>query len=46
VNLAGGLNLLAAMRSAGVRRLVVSSTAAVYGEPLATPIPEDARARR
>jgi len=42
VNLAGGLNLLAAMRSAGVRRLVVSSTAAVYGEPLATPIPEDA----
>src|SRR5581483_2498788 len=41
VNLAGGLNLLAAMRRAGVSRLVVSSTAAVYGEPLATPIPED-----
>lgn len=33
VNLRGGLNLLAAMRSAGVRRLVFSSTAAVYGEP-------------
>lgn len=42
VNLRGGLNLLAAMRRSGVMRLVVSSTAAVYGEPLATPIPEDA----
>jgi UDP-glucose-4-epimerase GalE len=42
VNLRGGLNLLAAMRRSGVSRLVVSSTAAVYGEPAATPIPEDA----
>ncbi len=42
VNFQGGLNLVAAMRKAGVRKLVVSSTAAVYGEPLATPIPEDA----
>jgi UDP-glucose-4-epimerase GalE len=29
------------MRGARVKRLVVSSTAAVYGEPLATPINED-----
>lgn len=33
VNVRGGLNLLDAMRKAGVRRLVASSTAAVYGEP-------------
>ena len=33
VNLRGGLVLLEAMRKAGVRRLVTSSTAAVYGEP-------------
>jgi len=42
VNLRGGLNLLAAMRRAGTKRLVVSSTAAVYGEPLTVPTPEDA----
>ncbi len=41
VNLKGGLNLLAAMRRAGVRRLVLSSTGAVYGEPHTTPTPED-----
>ncbi len=41
VNLHGGVNLLAAMRRTGVRRLVVSSTAAVYGEPLIVPTPED-----
>jgi UDP-arabinose 4-epimerase len=41
VNFRGGLNLLAAMRKAGVKRIVVSSTAAVYGEPLAVPISED-----
>jgi UDP-glucose 4-epimerase len=39
-NLGGTLNLLDAMRSAGVRRLVFSSTAAVYGEPVTTPIVE------
>jgi UDP-glucose-4-epimerase GalE len=33
VNVRGGLVLLEAMRKAGVQRLVVSSTAAVYGEP-------------
>ena len=42
-NLAGSLELVSAMRRAGVRRLVFSSTAAVYGEPETTPIREDAR---
>jgi UDP-glucose-4-epimerase GalE len=42
VNFQGGLNLLRAMRLAQTKRLVVSSTAAVYGEPRETPIPEDA----
>ena len=41
-NVAGTLDLLAAMREADVRTLVFSSTAAVYGEPTATPITEDA----
>ncbi len=39
-NLTGTLNLLEAMQSAEVSRLVFSSTAAVYGEPEETPIPE------
>ena len=39
-NLCGTLNLLDAMRAAGVQRLVFSSTAAVYGEPVDVPIPE------
>lgn len=39
------LSLLEAMHSQGVRRLVFSSTAAVYGEPEAIPIPETARLR-
>lgn len=42
VNVTGGLNLLDAMAAAGVRRLIFSSTAAVYGEPRQIPIPEDA----
>jgi UDP-glucose 4-epimerase len=42
-NVTGGLNLLDAMAAAGVRRIIFSSTAAVYGEPDAVPIPEDAR---
>jgi UDP-glucose 4-epimerase len=41
-NVAGGIALLEAARSAGVRRVVFSSTAAVYGVPAATPILEDA----
>ncbi|WP_030897635.1 UDP-glucose 4-epimerase GalE [Streptomyces sp. NRRL F-5126] len=39
-NVGGSMALLAAMRSAGVRRLVFSSTAATYGEPVSTPITE------
>jgi UDP-arabinose 4-epimerase len=42
VNFQGGLNLVLAMREAHVSRLVVSSTAAVYGEPASVPIAEDA----
>jgi UDP-glucose 4-epimerase len=34
------LNLLDAMREAGVKRLVFSSTCAVYGEPAEVPMPE------
>jgi UDP-glucose 4-epimerase len=41
-NVVGSLALLDAMRAAGVRRLVFSSTAAVYGNPVALPITEDA----
>ena len=44
-NVGGTLNLLDAMRAAGVRRLVFSSTASVYGEPAEIPIVEDAPAR-
>jgi UDP-glucose 4-epimerase len=40
-NVVGGIALLDAMRDAGVSRLVFSSTAAVYGIPLRTPIRED-----
>jgi UDP-glucose 4-epimerase len=39
-NVLGGLSLLDAMKGAGVRRLVFSSTAAVYGEPEKQPIEE------
>ncbi|UNO41573.1 UDP-glucose 4-epimerase GalE [Streptomyces sp. MST-110588] len=41
-NLGGTMELLAAMRAAGVRTLVFSSTAATYGEPERTPITETA----
>ena len=40
-NVAGSLELLTAMREAGVRKLVFSSTAATYGEPKTVPITED-----
>lgn len=40
-NLVGTLNLLNAMRRHGVRRLVFSSTCAVYGEPRSLPLTED-----
>ena len=42
-NTASTLALLEAMHATGVRNLVFSSTAAVYGEPEAVPIAEDAR---
>ena len=41
-NTASTLTLLEAMLAAGVKRLVFSSTAAVYGEPESTPILETA----
>ena len=40
-NVAGGVGLLEALRTAGVNRIVFSSTAAVYGVPEKTPITED-----
>lgn len=39
-NVAGSLTLLEAMRRNGIERMVFSSSAAVYGEPDVTPIPE------
>ena len=39
-NVTGSLCLLEAMRDEGVAHIVVSSTAAVYGEPALVPIPE------
>ncbi|MFE5214419.1 MULTISPECIES: UDP-glucose 4-epimerase GalE [unclassified Streptomyces] len=44
-NVAGSLALLGAMRDAGVRTLVFSSTAATYGEPEQVPITEAAPTR-
>ncbi len=44
-NVGGTMALLDAMRSAGVRRLVFSSTAATYGEPEQVPIVETAPTR-
>ncbi|MFD3735338.1 UDP-glucose 4-epimerase GalE [Streptomyces sp. NPDC058632] len=44
-NVGGTMSLLGAMREAGVRRLVFSSTAATYGEPEQVPIVESAPTR-
>ncbi|MBD9736114.1 NAD-dependent epimerase/dehydratase family protein, partial [Streptomyces sp. H28] len=44
-NVGGTMALLGAMREAGVRRLVFSSTAATYGEPDRIPITESAPTR-
>lgn len=40
-NLVGSLELLAAMRRHGCRRMVFSSSATVYGDPPAVPVRED-----
>ena len=40
-NVAGTISLTQAMAATGVKRLVFSSTAAVYGNPVQVPIPED-----
>ena len=40
-NVMASLRLASAMRKAGVGRIVFSSTAATYGNPVRTPIPED-----
>ncbi len=41
-NTIGSLTLLDALRERGIRKLIFSSTAAVYGNPNETPITEDA----
>jgi UDP-glucose 4-epimerase len=41
-NITGTLNLLAAMQKAGVKNIVFSSSATVYGMPKSVPIKEDA----
>lgn len=41
-NVTGSQTLLNAMVAAGVKKIVFSSTAAVYGNPASVPIPEDA----
>jgi UDP-glucose 4-epimerase len=44
-NTIGSLRVIEAVRAAGVRRFVFSSTAAVYGDPDSVPIPETAVTR-
>ena len=44
-NVAAGITLLDAMLQYGVKKLIFSSTAATYGEPEKTPIPEEHRTR-
>ncbi|MDF2764194.1 MAG: galE [Rhodospirillales bacterium] len=44
-NLCGSIELIDACIACGVKRIVFSSTAAVYGDPDAVPIPEDAPTR-
>ena len=41
VNVTGTVNLLEASRRAGVRRVVYTSSAAVYGDPVYLPVDED-----
>jgi UDP-glucose 4-epimerase len=42
-NLVGGYTLLDAMKEGGIRKIIFSSSAAVYGNPDRTPIQEDDR---
>lgn len=42
-NISGTVNVLEAMRAHGVKAIVFSSSAAIYGEPVRTPILEDDR---
>jgi UDP-glucose 4-epimerase len=42
-NVSAGINLLEAMLRHGVQKVIFSSTAATYGEPEKTPIPEEHR---
>ena len=42
-NISGTITLLQAMKEAGVRRLVFSSSATVYGDPERVPVKENAR---
>ena len=42
-NISGTISLLKTMQDAGVRRLVFSSSATVYGDPERVPVREDAR---
>ena len=44
-NVSGSVALLRALEATGVKRFVLSSTAAVYGTPEAVPIPESAALR-
>ena len=44
-NVVAGLSLLEAMRGCGVKKIIFSSTAAVYGEPDKQPIEESAELR-
>ncbi|ABZ83385.1 nad-dependent epimerase/dehydratase [Heliomicrobium modesticaldum Ice1] len=42
-NILGTLNLLEACRQSGVKRMIVASSAAVYGDPLRLPVDEEHR---
>ncbi|WP_328793888.1 SDR family oxidoreductase [Heliomicrobium gestii] len=41
VNILGTINLLEACRQSGVKRVIVASSAAVYGDPVRLPVDED-----
>lgn len=41
INVLGTINILEAARAAGVRKVVLSSSAAIYGEPRVLPLPEE-----